>query len=99
MRPRIAFSAVLLPAPLGPIRPRMRPDSTLRSMPSRATVLPKLFLRPRASMQAMASNCPLFVRSGAAGCGGRQQFTRRQFEPADGSADIGPLRFEEFAAL
>ena len=34
-RPRIAFKAVVLPAPLGPMSPRMRPSSTRRLAPSR----------------------------------------------------------------
>src|SRR2546422_3299947 len=55
MSPRIAWSAVLLPAPFGPTIPRMRPSRTSRSMPSRATVVPKDLRRPRASMQDMAS--------------------------------------------
>src|SRR5438270_8882003 len=51
----MALSAVVLPAPFGPISPRMRPSSTPRSTPSSAMVVPKALRRPRASMQAMAS--------------------------------------------
>src|ERR1700758_3285353 len=51
----IALSAVVLPAPFGPISPRMRPSSTRRSTPSSAMVVPKALRRPRASMHAMAS--------------------------------------------
>jgi len=40
VRPRIALSAVVLPAPLGPIRPTMRPGSIVRSTASSATDRP-----------------------------------------------------------
>jgi hypothetical protein len=40
VRPRIALSAVVLPAPFGPIRPTIRPAEMSKSMPSSATVLP-----------------------------------------------------------
>ena len=50
----MALSAVVLPAPLGPISPRMRPSSTRISMPSNAIVVPNSLRRPRASMHAMA---------------------------------------------
>src|SRR5882762_7950313 len=60
VRPRIALSAVVLPAPLGPMSPRMRPSSTRRSTPSNAMVVPKALRKPRASMQAMASSLLLF---------------------------------------
>jgi hypothetical protein len=39
-RPRMAFSAVVLPAPFGPIRPTMRPAGISKSTRSSATVLP-----------------------------------------------------------
>src|SRR5258708_32146460 len=55
MRPRIALSAVVLPAPLGPINPETRPASTRRSTLSNATVVPKTLRRPRASIVAIAS--------------------------------------------
>src|SRR5690242_15553586 len=55
MSPRIAFRRVVLPAPFGPIKPRMRPSSTRRSIPSSATVEPNAFRRPRASMHGMMS--------------------------------------------
>src|SRR5215471_11240029 len=51
----MALSAVVLPAPFGPINPRMRPSSTRRSTPSSAMFVPKDLRRPRASMHAMAS--------------------------------------------
>src|SRR2546427_179163 len=41
--------------------PRMRPSSTCRSIPSSATVAPKVLRRPRASMHTMASVLLLFL--------------------------------------
>src|SRR5579884_1524449 len=55
MSPRIAFSAVVLPAPLGPMSPRMRPSSTRRSRLSSETVEPNTFRRPRASIQCISA--------------------------------------------
>src|ERR1700730_15320416 len=55
VRPRIALSAVVLPAPLGPISPRMRPSSTRRSTLSSAIVVPKTLRRPCASIVAITS--------------------------------------------
>src|SRR5690349_14252779 len=49
----MTLSAVVLPAPFGPMSPRMRPSSTRILMPSSATVWSKDLRRPRASMQAM----------------------------------------------
>src|SRR5438552_3897611 len=85
VRPRIALSAVVLPAPLGPMSPRMRPSSTRRLTPSSATVEPKALRRPRASMHAMASALLLVGRSTF------QQFFRFQAEPLDGCVDPGPF--------
>src|SRR5471032_3291309 len=95
----MALSAVLLPAPLGPIRPRMRPDSTRRSRPSRATVDPNLFLSPRASMHVMGSTPSPRVIGSPAGLGGGHQLLRRQAEPLDGRMDRGPLFSQEFLAF
>src|SRR5690606_6083241 len=53
VRPRMAFSAVVLPAPLGPIRPTMRPAGMVKVTLSRARVLPKDLLSPRAWMMAV----------------------------------------------
>src|SRR5882672_11479530 len=64
--PRIALSAVVLPAPFGPIIPRMRPSSTCKSMPFSATVVPNALRRPRASIVAMALT---FFRRAARRCG------------------------------
>src|SRR6266849_1225727 len=90
--PRIALSAVVLPAPLGPISPRMRPSSTRKFMPSTATFVPKAFRRPRASMHAMASVLLLFdFRLRPAFCGTVEQFFRREAEPLNGCVDPGPF--------
>src|SRR6202521_5984666 len=103
--PRIALSAVVLPAPLGPMSPRMRPSSIRKLTPSSAMVVPKALRRPRASMTVMAS---AFLLGGFGGgirlggfrrcgiCGrpaGRpvQEFFRLQAEPLNGCVDAGPL--------
>src|SRR5579859_4373717 len=90
VRPRMAFSAVLLPAPLAPMRPRMRPSSILRSIPSTATVEPKLFLRPCASMTAISVLLLL---------GGGQQIFGPETETLDRFDHLGPLLLQEFLAL
>src|SRR5205814_4787489 len=95
----MAFSAVVLPAPLGPTSPRMRPSSTRKSIPSSATVAPKVLRRPRASMHAMVLALLTCVRRGAARFGGSQQFLRGQAEPLDGRLDPGPLLGKKLVAL
>src|SRR5688572_1177900 len=97
MRPRMAWRAVLLPAPLGPIRPRIRPSSTRRSMPSTATVVPKALRRPRASMTDMASALLLGNISGGSGSG--QQLFGRQSQPLDGGVNLRPLVGQESLTL
>src|SRR6266516_4652891 len=99
MRPRIALSAVLLPAPLGPISPRMRPSSTFKSTLSSATVVPKVLRRPRASMHAMVLALLTCVRRGTARFGSSEQFLRRQAEPPNGRVDRGPLLSKKLLAL
>src|SRR5438067_5877279 len=92
VRPRIALSAVVLPAPLRPMSPRMRPSSIRKSTPSSAMVVPKTLRRPRASMQAMAlalllcslRRRPVFRSSS-------HQFLRCQPKPLNGRGDPGPL--------
>src|SRR6267142_6094819 len=97
----MALSAVVLPAPLGPISPKMRPSSTRKSSPSSAMVVPKAFRRPRASMNAMASTFLLggirlvdFRRCGIRrrpGVTAVQQFFRLQAEPLNGGVNPGPF--------
>src|SRR5690242_14160419 len=112
VRPRIALSAVVLPAPFGPISPRMRPSSTRRSTPSSAMVVPKALRRPRASMHAMASTILLagvrrFRFLGLRLCGARllpvagavDQFFCFQSEPLDGRGDSWPLFAQELLPL
>src|SRR6202521_3641007 len=101
MSPRIALSAVVLPAPLGPISPRMRPSSTRKLMPSTAIVVPNALRRPRASMHAMALALLLgrfrfgrfrlcVIRRRPVGCA-VHQFFRLQAEPLNGRADPRPF--------
>src|SRR5688572_11551245 len=98
--PRIAFSAVLLPAPFGPIRPRMRPSSTRTLIPSSATVVPYTFRRPRASIQAMILLLLLLGFCGSRRSGGCfHQFFRGQTEPLDGFGDAGPLLGKKLLAF
>src|SRR5437899_227485 len=89
----MALRAVVLPAPLGPMRPRMRPSSTRRSTPSRAMVVPKVLRRPCASMQVIAS--AILLRGRAA----FQQFFRIQAEPLNRCEDPRPLLREKLLAL
>src|SRR5437660_3163927 len=97
--PRIALSAVVLPAPLGPMSPRMRPSSTRRLMPSSATVVPKVLRSPRASMHAMASALLLGLRLRPAGYASLQKFLRCQAESLNGCGDPRPLFGEKFLTL
>src|SRR4029077_17337310 len=95
----MALSAVLLPAPLGPMSPRMRPSSTRRSIPSSAMVVPKVLRRPRASMTDMVSTLLLVSSRRPNGCGSVQQLLRCQAEPLDGCVDPGPLFGQKLLAF
>src|SRR5262249_52782038 len=100
VRPRIALSAVVLPAPLGPMSPRMRPSSTRKSTPSSAMVAPKALRRPRASITAMALVlllCGVWCRPSTGGAS--QEFFRGQAEPLNGCVDPGPFVGEKLLAL
>src|SRR5262249_421748 len=100
IRPRIAFSAVVLPAPFGPIIPRMRPSSTRRPMPASATVVPNVLRRPRASMHGMDSALLLFsFRLRLTALAAIQQFFRREAEPLNSHLNPGPFFSEKFLAL
>src|SRR5258706_13715915 len=85
--------------------PRMWPSSTRRSTPSPATVVPKAFRRPRASMHAMASALLVFsVRSRRtlrrpAVFGSIQQFFWFQTEPLNHRLDPGPFFVKKFLAF
>ncbi len=46
------FMVVLLPAPLGPRKPRISPRATLNDTASSAAMVPKLFETPRTSIIA-----------------------------------------------
>src|SRR4051794_19574851 len=102
----MACSAVLLPAPLGPIRPTMRPASTVRFTPSRAVVWREALRRPRGSMQGLGSALPAARRAARRRPprGGRvraraAQQLAGQAQPLDGGADLRPLLGQEFLAL
>src|SRR5215831_17857050 len=104
MSPRIALSAVVLPAPLGPISPRIRPSSTHKSMSSSAMVGPKALRRPRASMHAMASALLLrsigfCIRRRDAVGRALQQLFRLQAQALDGCVDPGPFVGQKLLAL
>src|SRR6266480_1046604 len=99
VRPRIALSAVVLPAPLGPMSPRMRPSSTRKSTPSRAMVVPKTLRRPRASMQAMVSALLLSSFGRPALYRSIEQLFWCQTEPLNGCVDPGPMLHEELLAF
>src|SRR5437764_4963677 len=99
VRPRMALSAVVLPAPLGPMRPRIRPSSTRKSIPSSATVVLKVLRRPRASMDAMGSALLLSGVPGWSAAGGSVQFLLGQTKPLDGGSDPGPFFSKKLLAL
>src|SRR6476646_6454506 len=92
--PRIALSAVVLPAPFGPIIPRMRPSSICKSMPSNATVVPNVLRRPRASMVAMVLT---FFGRAARCCG--IQLSLCKTEPLDLFRDPRPFVGQKFLAF
>src|SRR4029077_2419799 len=98
----MAFSAVVLPAPLGPMSPTMRPSSIRKSMPSSATVVPNALRRPRASMHAIGSALLFFLfafRFRSPRFTGRQQFFRFQSEPLNVGVHPRPFLGQEFLAL
>src|SRR2546423_8156637 len=99
VRPRMALSAVLLPAPFGPMSPRMRPSSTRRLMPSSATVVPNVLRRPRASIQGMTLALLLSSIARRRARGGGIQFFLSQAEPLNGGGDPGPLFGQKFLAF
>src|SRR5437588_11164866 len=94
----MAFNAVVLPAPFGPMIPRMRPSATRKSTPSSATVVPNVLRRPRASMHAIASALLLFSFRLAAACA-IEQFFGGQPEPLNRSLDPGPFFRQELLTL
>ena len=93
----MAWSAVVLPAPLGPMSPTMRPSSTRKSTPSSAAVVPNCLRRPCASMHAMVSALLLSgIRPGAFCAFAVQQFFSIQAQPLNGRVNPGPFLGEEF---
>src|SRR5215813_1749447 len=96
----MALSAVVLPAPLGPISPRIRPSSTRRFTPSSAMVVPKVLRRPRASMLAMALWLLLsIIRFRCAVRRLVEQLFRLQAQSLNGCENPGPFFGKKFLAL
>src|SRR5207244_4610787 len=95
----MALSAVVLPAPLGPMSPRMRPSSTRKSTPSSAMVAPYALRRPRASMHAMALAFLLFFCRLRPRFAGGQKLLGPQAEPLNRCVDPRPLLGEKLLAL
>src|SRR5688500_2369716 len=80
--------------------PTMRPSSTCRSMPSSATVEPKVLRRPRASMHAMDSALLLCrVRRGRAVDGGFQALLRVPGGPVGFGRGPPPFPGQELLAF
>src|SRR5688572_1075382 len=112
VRPSRALSAVVLPAPFGPIRPTMRPGWTRKFTSSRARVEPKVLPRPRATIRSVTLPLLLRVVGGIVPYGrkrrgrrGRnlvervQQFLGVEAESLDAARDLGPLLLQEKLAL
>src|SRR5918993_43187 len=112
VRPSRALSAVVLPAPFGPIRPTMRPDWTRKLTSCRARVGPNALPRPRATMRSVTLALllrilrALVTHGGQRGRGrgrnlveGVQQFPGLEAEALDAARDLGPLFLEEELAL
>src|ERR1700758_4869247 len=96
----MAFSAVVLPAPLGPMSPTMRPSSMRKSIPSSATVDPKVLRRPRASMHAIAlALLLLVVERWPAVRLGIQQFFGVEAQPLNSRLNPRPFVLEKLLAF
>src|SRR5690349_1795625 len=104
VRPRMDLITVVLPAPFGPLRPTIRPASTLRSTPRTTGVLPYRFVRPRASIIAVIFSIRRGARRERLGCRGRFRTTFHEFfgceaKARDGRVDLRPFRLEEVHTL
>src|SRR5579862_5019947 len=108
VRPRIVLSAVVLPAPFGPMSPTIRPGSIAKLTPSSARLAPKLLVRLLASTIAVI----FFTwRGGGAATPGRRPRSGRrrsaralqvigaQAEALNGGVDLRPLLLEEALPL
>ncbi len=90
----MALSAVLLPAPFGPMSPRMRPSSTRKLTPSSAMVLPKALRSPRASMTCHdfgSSSLSLSLAFDGLPLAASSSSSGVQAEPLNGGVDPRPL--------
>src|SRR5579871_4052988 len=100
VRPRIALKRVVLPAPLGPMSPTMRPGSMLKFTASTARVARYFLLTPRASITAVM----LASRCAGPGRGGRgratlQELLCREAQPLNRGEHLGPFIREKPLAL
>src|SRR5262249_8966991 len=98
----MALSAVVLPAPLGPMRPTIRPASTLKFTASSARVVPKFLVSPRASIIVVIALSRRRLRR--PGCSMRfralpQQLGSGKPQALDRCVDLRPLLFEEARLL
>src|SRR5579884_1735759 len=92
----MAFSAVVFPAPLGPINPTMRPSSIRKFTPSSATVVPKALCSPRASMHAMGS---VLLLSGLRPRSSSEQLFGGKPEPLNGCVHARPFFLQKLLAF
>src|SRR5271165_3845802 len=102
----MARSAVVFPAPLGPMRPTMRPGSIVKFTSSSATCDPYFLDRCCARISAALGTSVILVsgsprrRRGMGECGGpREQLLRRESQPMDDRKDLRPFLVEEALAL
>src|SRR5438067_1710264 len=97
--PRIALSAVVLPAPFGPMRPRIRPSLTRRSTLSSATVVPKTLRSPCASIVAIRLALLPLSRLGTPLRRGGIELLLGQTKPLNLFRNSRPFVGEEFLAF
>src|ERR671930_323208 len=84
-RPQMRLTMVLLPEPLGPIRPQISPCATARSTPSTARTPPKCLL------SALSSSTGLFLTAAdqsfeTSDCASVEQATRSHVHGQDNQA-------------
>src|SRR5688572_4285558 len=107
VRPSSALSAVVLPAPFGPIRPTMRPGPTLKFTSFSARVEPNCLPSPRATIKSLTivSLARFFFALQARSRRGRnlveliQQILGLEAQALDAARDLGPLFLQEMLAF